>query len=123
MSYDIQLGVKVEGGDGLFATIDEPSYAHPTYNIGDMLRACTGWDFEQGEWYRVSDVLEKIEHGIHELKFNRRAYEKYNAENGWGDTFTALNALQSMLECIHHNIPGSCWTWNEIPTELLYVRW
>ena len=31
MSYDIRLGVKVEGTD-IIAVIDEPEYSSPTYN-------------------------------------------------------------------------------------------
>ena len=47
MSYDIRLGVKVEGGDNLFAVIAEPRLDSPTYNLGTMFRECTSWDFEQ----------------------------------------------------------------------------
>ena len=67
MSYDIRIGVRVEGAPGCYAVIAEPEYSSPTYNIGDMFRACTGWNFEQGEWYKVSEVLPLIQHGISEL--------------------------------------------------------
>lgn len=122
MSYDIRLGVKVEGGENLYAVIDEPERNNPTYNLGEMFRACTGWDYEQGKWYNVSEVLPLIEHGIHELRFNRKQYEKYDAPNGWGTTHSACEALESMLECIRHN-SGDNWTWNDIPLDLLYICW
>ena len=96
MSYDIRLGVKVEGTD-IIAVIETPELSSPTYNLGDMFRACTGWDFEQGKWYKVSDVLSLIQRGIFELICNRREYEKYNPENGWGDIDSAKRVLESML--------------------------
>lgn len=121
MSYDLRLGVKVEGTD-IIAVIDEPEYHRPTYNLGEMFRACTGWDFEQSKWYRVSDVLPLIQHGINELRYNEKEYVKYNAENGWGTTSSALKALQSLEECIRQNITSG-WRWQEIPAEHLWVAW
>ena len=123
MSYDIRLGVKVEGTD-IIAVIDEPTYSSPTYNIGEMFRACTGWDFEQGEWYKVSEVWPKIEHGITELRMHASKYKKYNSPNGWGDVGTALNALESLSECIRDNV-GEAYQckWQSIPAEHLWVRW
>lgn len=53
MSYDLRLAVKVEGTKDLYAVIAEPEYDSPTYNIGEMFRACMGWDFEQGKRNRV----------------------------------------------------------------------
>ena len=76
MSYDLRLGVKVQGAEDLYAVIDEPELSSPTYNIGAMLRACTGWDFNQGEWYNAVEVLPLIQHGINELKFHERNYRK-----------------------------------------------
>ena len=123
MSYDLRLAVKVAGAEDLYAVIDEPELASPTYNLGTMFRVCMGWDFEQGKWYNAAEVLPFIQHGINELKFNEPAYRKYNPDNGWGSTSSALNALQSLEECIRKNIPGNIWSWNEIPLELLYVSW
>ena len=51
MSYDLRIAVKVDGCDK-FAQIAEPEYSSPTYNLGKMFRACTGWDYKQGEYYR-----------------------------------------------------------------------
>lgn len=69
MSYDLRIAVKVKDTD-IYAVIAEPEYSSPTYNIGKMFRKATGWDFTQGEWYKVSEVLPLIEHGIHELRYN-----------------------------------------------------
>ena len=121
MSYDLRLAVRVEDTD-IFAVIDEPELNSPTYNLGKMFRACTGWDFKQGEFYRVSDVLPKIEHGIHELKFNPHDYASMEPDNGWGTVSGAIDALESLLECIEHNVSGG-WTWNQIPPDKLYVAW
>ena len=122
MSYDLRVGVKVEGCDDLYAVISQPEYHSPTYNIGEMLRACTGWDFEQSKWYKALDVVPNIEHGIHELRFNKKEYEKYNDPDGWGTTESALEALESLLKCIQDEVSGS-WTWNQIPLDALYVCW
>ena len=121
MSYDIRLGVKVDGTD-IIAVIEEPTYHSPTYNLGVMFRACTGWDFEQGKWYLASEVWPLIEHGISELRMNGKKYDKYNPENGWGSRETALKALESLSECIQHTVEGD-WSWNQIPADKLYVSW
>ena len=62
MSYDLRIAVKVDGCDK-FAEIAEPEYSSPTYNLGKMFRACTGWDYKQGEYYKCSDVIGNIEKG------------------------------------------------------------
>ena len=64
MSYDIRFGVEVKDANGLIAEIGCPEYDQPTYNLADMFRKCTGWNYVQGEWYKVPDVLPLIEHGI-----------------------------------------------------------
>ena len=39
MSYDLRIGVKVEGTD-IIAVIAEPRLSSPTYNLRDMFVAC-----------------------------------------------------------------------------------
>lgn len=121
MSYDIRFGVKVADADGLIATVGEPEYSSPTYNLRDMFVACMDWDYEQGVWYKVTEVLPKIERGIHELKFNAKKYKKYNPENGWGDLQGALECLESCATEIAHFNDG--WYWEDIPIEHLWFRW
>ena len=123
MSYDLRIGVKVEGMDGYIATIDEPDCSSPTYNLRNMFVACMGWDYEQGQWYKVTEVLPMIQHGIDELKFYPSKYKKYNAPNGWGTVESALETLKSLEECIRDNSAEASNTWNEIPLELMYMRW
>ena len=123
MSYDIRLGVKVAGAEDLYAVIDEPELSSPTYNLGEMFRKCTGWDYEQGVWYKITDVLPMIQHGINELSFHPKSYKKYNAPNGWGTVENALDALKSMEQCIRDNSEDASVTWNEIPLDLMYIRW
>ena len=64
MSYDLRIAVKVAGvpknEPDLYVVIAEPELSNPTYNLGEMFRACTGWDYDQGEFYKVSDVYENI---------------------------------------------------------------
>lgn len=123
MSYDIMLGVKVSGAENLYAVIAEPELSSPTYNLGEMFRKCTGWNYEQGKWYKVSDVLPLIQHGIQELSLHPSAYKKYNAPNGWGTVGIALESLKSMEKCIRDNSEDASITWNEIPLDLMYIRW
>ncbi len=122
MSYDLRLAVKAEGAEDCFVVFAQPEFDSPTYNLGDMFRACTGWDYEQGHFYRVSEVLPLIEHGIHELRFNSKAYKKYNPPNGWGSVESALEALESLLKCIQRESSGD-WSWNKIPLDCMYVSW
>ena len=125
MSYDLRIAVKVDGAEkgNEYAIIAEPELSQPTYNIGEMFRKCMDWDFEQGEFYRVSDVYPNIVLGINNLREHEHEYEKYNAPNGWGTTRSALEALISLKECIDEiEDPYQC-GWNTFPKNLLYVAW
>lgn len=98
MSYDIRFGVQTvcENNDGeRFAVVHVPEYDNPTYNLSDMFRACMDWDYDQGEWYPMTEVLPRIERGIRELVGNRSEYERYNPPNGWGDLDGALRCLRN----------------------------
>lgn len=121
MSYDLRLAVKVDGAENCYAVVAEPEYSSPTYNLRDMFVACMDWDYRQGEWYRVSEVLPKIQRGINELTLYPNKYRKYDSPNGWGTVSSALEALESLYECIGHQTSG--WSWNEIPLDCLYMAW
>ena len=127
MSYDLRIAVKVAGtpkDEDLFVVIAEPECNNPTYNLGQMFRACTGWDYEQGKFYRVSDVYTNIERGIYELTYNKEKYVRYNPSNGWGSTTSALEALKSLKECIDDVENPDSWTmWNTVPKALMWVAW
>ena len=123
MSYDIRFAVKVAGTEDMYAVIGEPERPSPTYNVGTILRKSTGWDFEQGIWYPVKEVLPMIEKGIHELSFNSEAYKQYEPDNGWGSVDSALKALQSIRDWLADD---NDWQrgWNgDIPIEHIYMRW
>ena len=122
MSYDIRFGVKVEGMNGYIATIDEPEYANPTYNLRDMFVACMGWDYEQGTWYNCVEAIPKFKRGVHELKLNPGKYKKYNPPNGWGTISSAIESMESVIEKTHEIVDGG-YTSNEIPLEHLWIRW
>ena len=125
MSYDIRFGVKVAGApDDCFAVIGEPEYSSPTYNLRAMFVACMNWDYHQGEWYKLMDVLPKIERGIRELTYNEKAYKVYNPPNGWGDTNSARQALKSIVDYFSDSYDGIGGTWNaDIPYDCIYMRW
>ena len=120
MSYDIRFGVRVDGTDK-FAVIGAPERDSPTYNNRDIFVKSMDWDYKQGEWYQMSEVLPKIERGIHELTFNADTYRSLEPSNGWGGVSSSLEALQSIIDWF-----GNPWErgWDEeIPLECIYMRW
>lgn len=122
MSYDIRFGVKVEGAQNVYAIIGRPEYASPTYNVRDIFVNCMDWNFTQGEWYRMTEVLPKVEHGIYELTYNEDEYKKYNTSNGWGSTKSALKCLQSIFDYFY---PANMWCLQydeDIPLECIYMK-
>ena len=122
MSYDLRLGVKPEGLDRVIV-IGEPELSSPTYNLGKMFRACTGWDFEQSEWYRVSNVWENINQGISELYVHPKRYKKMEPENGWGTLESAIKVLESLRDYIRSRTDEDCAGDDAIPMEYLWVKW
>lgn len=120
MSYDIRYGVEVKDANGLIAEVGRPEHDTPTYNLSDMFRKCMDWDYEQGKWYRVTEVLPKILHGIQELQISPKKYKKYEPSNGWGSTRGALECLQSIVEGIADYQNG--WE-QDIPVEYLWIKW
>ena len=124
MSYDLRFGTKVATDDGsdLFVVIGYPEYDSPTYNLGEMFRACTGWDFKQGEWYKAEDVLPLIRHGLAGLTAYPGKYRKYEPGNGWGTVEGAAHTLRSLIEGIEeYGEPDG--NWSAVPLKYLYVRW
>lgn len=115
MSYDLRLAVKVEGC-GVMVEIGEPELANPTYNLGQMFRACTGWDYNQGEYYRCSEVIEKIEHGIMELRTKPTKYKTLEPSNGWGTLEDAIRVLESLRTYIYERA-------EDVPIDCLWVAW
>ena len=116
MSFDISLAMKTE--QGKFVDIAWPEYDSPTYNLGEMFRACTGWNFNQGEYYNCKEVEPLILHGIRELVVHESNYYQYDAPNGWGTTEDALKVLMSMYKCIAHTSEEK-----ELSFEELWIRW
>lgn len=115
MSYDLRLAVKVEGC-GTMVEIGTPELANPTYNLGQMFRACTGWNYSQGEYYRCSEVIEKIERGIRELRTNPGKYKSLEPSNGWGTLDGAIRVLESLRTYIYERA-------EDIPIDCLWVAW
>lgn len=122
MSYDIRFGVKVAGApDDMYAVIGEPRLSSPTYNNRDIFVKSMDWDYHQGEWYRVTEIIPKVERGIHELTFNRMAYISLEPDSGWGGISSSLKALESIMEWLTDELNRG---WNgDIPLECIYMRW
>lgn len=118
MSYDLKFGVEVKGADGVFIEIGCPEYDSPTYNLGELFRACTGWNYEQGKWYKLAEVEPMIKHGIVELIEHEENYVKYEAENGWGNTADARKVLVSIMAWVSDTRDAG-----KIPIECIWIAW
>ena len=124
MSYDIRIAVKVPVCDECdwdgFAEVGHPVYAHPTYNIGDVVRRATGWDFKQGKFYKVTEILPMVAKGISELVLHPKDYEQYLKGGGtWGTVSTAVHTLNSIMEFVEANQEE----WRLVPVEYLWIAW
>ena len=127
MSYDIRFGVKVAGApDDCYAVIGNPEYDSPTYNLRDMFVKAMDWEYEQGVWYPVTEVLPKVRHGIEELTLHAKNYKRYEPRNGWGTIGSAILSLESIVKYFSPN----CWdgglmgSWNaDVPIECIYMCW
>ena len=111
MSYDVTFWLMTVHPDKYgeyYCPLHTPEHDHPTYNLGKMFRACMDWDFVQGAKYRLVEVIPKIEHGIHELRFNREKYKQYEPPNGWGTIDSALRCLTNWLEEISDPYGFTC---------------
>ena len=122
MSYDIRFGVKVEGAPGVYAVIGSPEHDSPTYNVGEIFRKSMDFDFDQGTWYPVTELIPKIERGIHEMMFNTRAYKSMEPDNGCGSTTTVLETLQSIMRWLGPENWERGWN-HDIPLECIYMCW
>lgn len=123
MSYDIRFGVKVEGADNVYAIIGRPEYDSPTYNNRPIFENCMDWDYEQGKWYPMNEVLPKVEEGIQELISAPHYYKKYEPDNGWGGVESALQCLKSIYKWF---FPEKEWEREydeDIPLNCIYFRW
>ena len=123
MSYDIRFGVKVAGAENdVYAVIGSPEYDSPTYNLRDIFVKCMDWEYEQGKWYPMNEVVPKVEHGVHELTFHQSKYMKLEPENRWGTVGGALECLKSILKWFDRASWDCHWD-DEIPLECIYMRW
>lgn len=132
MSYDIRYGVKSlkynRHGERM-AVVGRPEYDSPTYNLGKMFRVATGWDFEQGKWYRIEDVEPNISDGLRALMLHREMYRKYEPENGWGTVESAIKVLKGLLSDIEYfkgsacEYSGDVYEASQFNYEDIWIRW
>ena len=125
MSYDIRFGVKVSGApDDCYAVIGHPEYDSPTYNLRDIFVKSMEQDYHQGEWYKIADILPKVQHGITELTLHPQKYKRLEPSNGWGTISSALQCLQSIVYYFADNWDGLGGSWNaDIPIDCIYMCW
>lgn len=97
MSYDISFRVKVEGVDAWVDVGD--CEANTTWNVRKMIEESTGlpWLNCQNNGF-CSEIMPKIENGLHELETNRPKYIQYEAKNGWGTVETTKTFYREILK-------------------------
>lgn len=124
MSYDIRFGVKVAGApDDCFAVIGEPERDSPTYNLREVFETSMDWDYHQGQWYPITEVLPKVQRGIKELTRHPEKYKELEPKNGWGTISSAVECLQSIVNWFN-GWDGIAGTWNaDIPIDCIYMSW
>lgn len=125
MSYDIRWCVETvrENNDGeRFVVVHTPEYDSPTYNYRKMFVACMGWDYEQGEYYPMLDVLPKLRRGLAQLIEHPEKYRQYEPENGWGTLNGAIKCIESWIDELTNedNWDSVCHYW---PLDALLWKW
>ncbi len=126
MSYDIRFGVKVAGATpDCIAVIGQPEHASPTYNLRDIFVKSMDWDYTQGDWYPVVNVLPKVQRGITELTLHTDKYRSLEPDSGFGTISSAIRCLRSIVDYFApENYGGLAGSWNAgIPVEAIYMRW
>ena len=125
MSYDIRFAVKVAGApNDCYAVIGYPEYDNPTYNLRDIFVKSMEWDYHQSEWYKISDILPKVQHGITELTLHPEKYKPLEPSNGWGTINSAIKCLKSIINYFGDNWDGLGGSWNaDIPIDCIYMSW
>ena len=129
MSYDISFFVKTEHEDNegnRFAVVHIPEYDSPTYNYRKMFVAAMDWDYRQGEYYHMPEVLEKIKLGLSRIEKDPLSYRKYEPENGWGTVEGAIKCMRSWIGELTQPEDGTYDYDNVLchwPIEALYWRW
>lgn len=129
MSYDIRWCVKTvcpnrEGE--CFAVVKEPSLSSPTYNYHRMFVALMDWDYDQGEYYHMPEVLERLKTGLGRIKADPEAYRKYEPDNKWGTVEGARKCLESWVGELtppddgYYDYDNVTCQW---PLEALWWRW
>jgi hypothetical protein len=122
MSYDIRFCVETVHPDSFgdpYVVVHVPEYDSPTYNLRDMFVACMDWEYKQGVYYPMAEVLPKLKRGLAELREHPDQYRKYNPPNGWGDLEGARGCLADWIGELEDPW-GITHTW---PIEHLWWRW
>ena len=125
MSYDIRWCVEtvMPNNDGeRFCVVRIPEYDSPTYNYRKMFVACMDWDYKQGEYYPMAEVLPKLRHGLAQLVKHPEKYRQYEPENGWGTLNGAIKCIESWIDELTNedNWDSVCHHW---PLNALWWRW
>lgn len=102
MSYDINWKVKAAEAENLWVSIPYPDNANITYNVGDLIRTCTGltWKNCEDNGY-VKDVIPYIEKGLKELEQHPEKYKHLEAPNGWGTIDGTIRFFNKLIDGWH----------------------
>ena len=125
MSYDIQWCVETVRANrygNKYAVVHTPECDSPTYNYRKMFVACMDWDYEQGEYYPMPDVLPKLRHGLAQLIEHPELYRQYEPENGWGTLNGAVKCLTNWIDELTNEDNWDC-VQHDWPLDTLWWRW
>ena len=125
MSYDIRWCVETvrANNDGeKYVVVHAPEYDSPTYNYRKMFVACMDWDYDQGEYYPMLDVLPKLRHGLAQLIEHPELYRQYEPENGWGTLSGAVRCLTNWIDELTNDDKWNC-VQHDWPLDALWWRW
>lgn len=114
MSYDCEIGT-------VFAnkTIEcfyIPTISNPTYNLRNIFCKAMDFEFTQGKWYPMKDMLGRFDRAIETIYADPASFRSLEPANRWG-------TVEGALECF------KCWASEsrdllaEVPIENLYFRW
>ena len=129
MSYGIRFYVQtvvpnLEGDR--YALVHIPEYDSPTYNYRKMFVALMDWDYSQGEYYHMPEVLERLKTGLERIKADPEAYRKYEPKNKWGTVEGARKCLENWVDELtppgdgYYDYDNVMCQW---PLEALWWRW
>lgn len=114
MSYDCEYGVILPNNEVVHYAY--PDLDTPTYNLREIFCESMGFDFEQGKWYRVMEMLPRFNRAEAELAAHKGKYRQMEPENRFG-------TVEDAAKCFRDWTEKALDIADRVPIEYLYWRW